>query len=97
MSRDTSLQNAANKWYKQLKDGGFLDATPDNDMTVPKIILVGTQKDQPCPADVDTRADAVAQQIGAAKLIFTSAFEPLETGGVPTLFDEAVRAAMYRD
>ena len=36
--RGASLQNAKNKWHKQLKEGGFLDATKDNEMTVPKIV-----------------------------------------------------------
>ena len=42
-------------------------------------------------------ADAVAQEIGATMFIRTSALMKLEEGNVPKLFDEAVRAAMYKD
>ena len=88
---------AASKWHKQLKDGGFLDAKKENEWTVPKIILVGTQMDRDTADNVTEEADRVAQEIGAAMFIPTSAFMPLEHGGVSRLFDEAVRAAMYKD
>jgi len=46
---------------------------------------------------IEADANAVAQEIGAAMFIPTSAFMKLEEGNVPKLFDEAVRAAMYKD
>ena len=88
--REASLSNAQHKWNKQLTDGGHL-------ANGAKIILGGTQKDADTYDGVDDKAAAVAQAIGAVGYIPTSALMPKDQGGVPELFDQAVRSAIYED
>lgn len=88
--REASLQNAQHKWHKQLTDGGHL-------ANGAKIILVGTQKDAETYDGVDDKAIAVCNAIGAVSYIPTSALMDKSVGGVPELFDAAVRAAIYED
>ena len=89
--REASLANVTAKWHKQLKEGGHL-----NDGA--KIILVGTQMDyDPQIPDIDAAAERVKDEIGALLYMKTSAFMARDDGGVPEVFDEAVRACMYTE
>ncbi len=88
--REASLSNAYHKWFTQLTDGGHL-------ANGAKIILVGTQKDAETYDGVDDKALQAAEQIGAAGYMPTSALMPLDQGGVPELFNQAVRLAIYED
>jgi GTPase SAR1 family protein len=88
--REASLSNAYHKWFTQLTDGGHL-------ANGAKIILVGTQKDAETYDGVDDKALKAAEQIGAAGYMPTSALMPLDQGGVPELFNQAVRLAIYED
>ena len=88
--REASLSNAQHKWHKQLVDGGHL-------ANGAKIVLVGTQMDADTYDGVDEKAEAVKRAIGAVHYIPTSALMPKDEGGVPELFNEAVRVAIYED